>query len=188
MKTRTVLLLATCLFAVDQAIKIVIDRYFLDVNFDILPPLFYFKPTFNAKYSWINGLFDMGMGFWTHMILFCMVAIIVVLLYDFMKMASGNAKLLNIAFIFGFAGLMSGIIGTICWNGCLDYIYLKPLFVFDLKDLYIDTYVILLLIYGLKHTKHHSAFKTKDTINHFKNRLKQLKIYISSKNENQNGS
>ncbi len=182
MKTRTVILSAICLFIIDQVIKIVIHHYFLDVNFEIIPPLFYFKPTFNHHYSWINSLFHLGMGFWTHIILFCFVAIIFILLYDWMRAISGNAKILNIAFIFSLAGLMSGFIGTICWNGCLDYIYLKPLFVFDLKDLYIDCFVILFLLYYIRNRKYLSTFKAKDMVDHFKEWFTILQSKIKTKN------
>ena len=171
MKTKAVLLWAIALFILDQVIKVVINQYFLDVRFDIIPPLFYFKPTFNHNYSYVNSLFKLGMGFWTHIIIFSFVVIITVFVYDLMKTISGNNKLLNVAFIFGFAGLLSGYIGTIVWNGCLDYIYLKPLFVFDLKDLYIDTFLVLFFLYLHKNRKYLSTFKTKDIIHHFKNRF-----------------
>ena len=175
MKTRTVLLWAIALFIIDQIIKIVINRYFIDVRFDIIPPLFYFKPTFNHQYSWVNGLLHLGMGFWTHIIIFSFITILVVFYYDWIKTISGNSKLLNIAFIFGFAGITCSFIGTIFWNGCLDYIYLKPLFVFDLKDLYVDTFAILFCLYYLKNRKYLSTFKNKDVINHFKNRFTSIK-------------
>ena len=171
MKIKTVCLWVLILFFIDQVIKIVIDRHYLDVNFNIIPPLLYFKPTFNHNYSWINGLFNFGMGFWAHIIIFSFATIFFILFYDWMKTISGNEKTLNIAFIFGFAGALSSLIGTIFWNGCLDYIYLKPLFVFDLKDLYINCYIVLLLWYMCKNKKHLTSFKTKDMIHHFKTRL-----------------
>ncbi len=182
MKTKTVLLWAIILFFVDQVIKVVIDRYFLEVNFDIIPPLFYFKPTFNDKYSWINGLFHLGMGFWAHVVLLCLAAVILIIMYIFLKKASGNAKMVNITFIFGFAGMFCGLIGTICWGGCLDYIYLKPLFVFDLKDLYIDTFVILLLLYYYKNKAYLSSIKFKDIFSSFKRFLNLPTTKPSTKN------
>ena len=172
MKIKTVLLWVIALFVIDQMVKIVIDRYFLDLTFDIIPPLFYFKPTFNHQYSWINGLFHLGMGFWTHIILYSLLALPVIFFYDLMKTITGNNKLLNISFVFFLAGYLSAYIGTIAWNGCLDYIYLKPLFVFDLKDLYINSSTILFLLYYHKNRKQLSALKTKDVIQHVKNKLK----------------
>ena len=170
MKSKTVLLWAIALFLIDQTIKIVIDRYFLDVRFDIIPSLFYFKPSFNHNYSYINGLFGLGLGFWTHIIFMCIVAILLIVIYYLFKTISGNAKLVNIAFIFGFAGLMSSLIGTVLWDGCLDYIFLKPLFVFDLKDLYLNAFAILFLFYYHKNRKYLASIKGKDIIHHFRNK------------------
>jgi len=49
------------------------------------------------------------------------------------------------------AAILCALIGNIIWkNGTLDYIYLKPLFVFDLKDSYSDIGIILFLIYAFK--------------------------------------
>ena len=180
MKTKKVLLWAIALFILDQIIKVVIDKYFIEVKFDIIPPLLYFKPSFNYKYSWINSLFGLGMGFWTHIIIFSFVSIMAVCIYDWMKTISGNDKLLNIAFVFGFAGVISGYIGTIVWNGCLDYIYLKPLFVFDLKDLYINCFLVLLMWYVIKNWKQLQSIKSNEMFHHFKRRItigfKKLKL------------
>ena len=174
MKTKTVLLWAIALFVIDQVIKMMINRYFLDVNFDIIPPLFYFKPKFNIQYSYVNYLFRLGWGFWTHVIMRCFAVIIIVCLYDLFKTISGNAKIINIAFILGFAASFSALSDNIFWGGSLDYIYLKPLFIFDLKDLYIDTFVILFLLYFIKNKKHLSSFN-KEVTNYFKNRFTSIK-------------
>jgi len=173
MKVKQVVYRVIVLFFVDQIIKVIIDRYFLDIKFDIIPPLFYFKPTFNHEYSWINGLFQLGLGFWANIIIFVFISVFFIALYDFTKTLS-NTKLIHITFIFGFAGMLCSLIGTILWNGCLDYIYLKPLFVFDLKDLYVDCFVILFLVCCYK-DKRLLSIKTKDFVQHFKNRFKKLK-------------
>ena len=171
MKTRTVLLWAIALFIIDQIIKIVINRYFIDVRFDIIPPLFYFKPKFNIHYSWVNDLFKLGWGFWTHIIIFCFVVILIVFLYDLFKTIFDNAKIIGIAFSFIFAATLCASIDTIYWGGSLDYIYLKPLFIFDLKDLYSKIWMILFLLIMLKNRKYLATIKTKDMIHYFNNNV-----------------
>ena len=175
MKTKSVILWALVLFILDQIVKVVIDRYFLEVKFDILPSLLYFKPTFNHQYSWVNGLFGFGMGFWAHIVIFSFVAIILVLVYDFKKTILVKGKILSFAFIFGFAGVISALVGTIIWNGCLDYIYLRPFFVFDLKDVYITVFFLpLFFLSSFKNRKHTSSIVLKDIGHHFKNRFISL--------------
>ena len=165
MKIRTFLLWVIALFAIDQIIKIVINQYFLDVRFDIIPPLFYFRPKFSQNYSYINELFKLGMGFWIHAILRCFVVMLLIVLYSLYKTISKNAKVINIAFIFGFAAVTCSLIDTFLWGGSLDFIYLKPLFVFDLKDLYVNVFIILFLLYNHKNRKYLASIKVKDIIN-----------------------
>lgn len=135
MKTSKVCLLILLLVIIDQVIKIVINNYFLDIRFDIIPGLFEFKPTFNDRYLYINHLFDLNIGFWGVILLNCFAFLIIFAFYSVFRNRISNTKLLDIAFNVLYAGLISAFIGTVFWNGCLDYIYLKPLFVFDLKDI-----------------------------------------------------
>ena len=183
MKTKTVLLWAFVLFVLDQTVKIIIDQHFLDVRFDIIPPLLYFRPIFNHDYSWINGLFNLGMGYWVHIVIFCFSAVIVVIVYDLFKTISNNAKIINVAFIFAFAAVFSALIGTIIWGGCLDYIQLKPLVTFDLKDLYMNIFLILLFLYCFKNFKNRKSLKEmdKDISNHLKSRFTSLIGNLKSK-------
>ena len=124
---------------------------------------------FNLSYSHVNELFSLVMGFWMHILIYCFVTMFLIVSYDFLRTLSGNAKMINIAFIFGFAAVSSVFIDSFSWIGILDYIYLKPLFVFDLKDVYINIWIILFWLY---------CFKIRENlipsmINHFKNRFSQ---------------
>lgn len=153
MKLRTILCWIFVLVIIDQVIKIVINTFFLDSQFEIIPSLFEFNPIFNDKHSYVNSLFynkfHINLGLWPHLILFLILEIVVLALYDyFRKNISKNRKLLDAAVIFQSAGIICALIGNLIWkNGTLDYIYLKPLFVFDLKDLYLNCFSILFLIY-----------------------------------------
>ena len=161
------------LVLIDSAIKIIINGYFLDVRFDIIPNLFEFHPKFNDHYSYVNHLFGLGMGFWVHVVIFIFSLVLALAVYDFFRTLPNGHKLFNLAFIFAFSGCICAFIGLVT-GGCLDYIYLKPLFVFDLKDLYLDCFVILLLYYNIKFKKELKSVKLKDMTSHFKNRFKSL--------------
>ncbi len=49
MKKRQILFWIIFLIAIDQAVKIIINAYFLDVNFEIIPGLLEFKPVFQQQ-------------------------------------------------------------------------------------------------------------------------------------------
>ena len=173
MKIRAMILWVIVLVLIDSAIKIIINGYFLDVRFDIIPNLFEFRPKFNDHYTYVNHLFGLGMGFWVHVVIFTFALVLALAIYDFFRTLPNGHKLLNFAFIFAFAGSICAFIGLLT-GGCLDYIYLKPLFIFDLKDLYIDCYAILFLYYFFKYKKDMKSIKFKDMTGHFKNRFKSL--------------
>ena len=164
------------LILLDQLIKIIINAYFLDARFTILNPFFEFEPTFNNKYSYLNSLlhkkFDIDLGIWFHIVINIVIFILVFFSYRYLRNNLNRSKLFDISFIFCFSGILSAFISTYIWiKGCLDYIYLKPLFVFDLKDLYLNCSIILFLIYFHKNRKIIKALDEKKGV-HFKNLIR----------------
>ena len=156
MKVKQIIFWTFLLIVIDQTIKIIINSFFLETQFKIIPSLLEFKPTFNDKHSYVNWLlnknFNINLGLWFHIILFLFLQIIILVFYGYFRnKISKNKKLLDIALIFQIAGYICAIIGNLIWEkGTLDYIYLKPLFVFDIKDLYINCFTILFLVYVIK--------------------------------------
>ena len=162
------------LILIDQAVKIIINSFFLETQFDIIPSLFEFKPSFNNKHSWVNALlykhFNINIGLWVHLILFLFTGITVLSFYYYCRNnIVEKKKLLDVAFIFSIAGIICALIGNLIWKkGTLDYIYLKPLFVFDLKDLYIDCFVVLFFIYVHKNKTQMKTIKIKNIITYIR--------------------
>ena len=175
MKIRTITGWIIFLIIIDQTIKIIIHTFFLETTFDIIPSLFEFKPSFNGHHSWVNSLlykhFQINIGLWPHIILFLLIEILFFTVYTFFrKNIYGNTKLLDIAFIFQFAGAICAFIGNLIWEkGTLDYIYLKPLFIFDLKDIYLNCCLVLFLVYMHKSRTQTKTLKTRDLSSHIKN-------------------
>ncbi len=174
MKVRTIISWVFVLIIIDQAIKIIINTFFLETRFEIIPSLLEFKPVFNGHHSYVNSLlynkYHINIGLWPHIILFLFLEIIVLIFYSCFKNISNKTKLLDIALIFQLAGWVCALIGNLIWEkGTLDYIYLKPLFVFDLKDVYMNCFVVLFLIYTNKNRVQISTLKIRDIIIHTKN-------------------
>jgi uncharacterized membrane protein len=72
--------------------------------------------------------------------------------YALVRRAKKNTTLFDFAFIFGAAAYVCALTGDIFWEkGCLDFIYLKPLFIFDLKDLYINCFLCLVIVLTYKY-------------------------------------
>lgn len=176
MKTRTILLWILVLIITDQLIKLVINNYFWESHFEIIPSLLEFEPTFNDKYSYLNSLmnlhFNINIGLWIHLILFFFAESVILTLYSFFRNRSLNTKLLDAAIAIQSAGMACTLIGNLIWEkGILDYIYLKPLFVFDMKDLYMNCFAVLFLVHFHKNKASLQNIKMQDIISHIGNKL-----------------
>lgn len=152
MKIRTVALLTLFLIVLDQAVKWLINAYYFDVTFPIIPSLLEFRPTFNDKHSYVNVLLNQYLGIHVgllpHIILFVVIQFIMIVLYGYFKNNIKNSRILGVAFAFQMAAMACALLGNLVWKeGTLDFIYLVPLFIFDLKDLYSNCFILLFFIY-----------------------------------------
>lgn len=175
MKVRNIICWIIVLVILDQTVKLFIYHNYLDLRFDIIPSILEFRPTFNTKHSYVNSLlynnFGFDAGFWPHIILFIIIEIVFLFLYLYLRNNTQKNRLLDIAFIFQTAGILCAYAGNILWReGTLDFIFLKPLFVFDLKDLYLNCFLVLFLMFYLKNQKRLNEVKIKDWVRSRKHR------------------
>ena len=185
MRTRNIIAWILILIFTDQTIKILINIYFGNAHFEIIPSLIEFKPTFNERHSWVNNLLDdnfgINVGLIPHVILFILIGIFLPMFFSYFRNnIPADKKLIDIAIVFMMAAVLCALIGNIIWQkGTLDYIYLKPLFVFDLKDLYNDLGIITFLVYVLKNREQFEiltkGMKLRDVYIETKNRLVEMK-------------
>jgi hypothetical protein len=118
--------------------------------------------------------FHIDIGLYAHIILFLIIEVVVLIFYGYFRNNNlKNKKLLDFAFIFQSAGIIYAFIGNLIWKkGTLDYIYLKSLFVFDLKDLYMNCcFVVLFLMFALRNDTEIRKMKVKDIVLHIKNNV-----------------
>jgi signal peptidase II len=141
------------LIAIEQVIKIIIYKNFFDRRFPILPPVLYFEPMFNKHYSWFNSLFQLGIGRGVHIVFSLIVTALIYLFYSYLSNRAEVAKLVNVMFVFLFSGAVCSLIDKIFWDGSLDYISVKGLFTFDLKDVYLNIFNGLLIFSVFFHNK-----------------------------------
>jgi lipoprotein signal peptidase len=173
MKIRVIVLWTIALVVIEQVLKLVISVNYRDLNVEIIPSLLEFKPTLNDKTFYWLGLMNIDVGRWVRLATGIIVLVIFGLLYLFMKKAtSKKEKLMDMGFIFGFAGILCSLCDNILFGGSWDYVYLKPLFVFDLKDLYLNCFIILFAVFYFRNRKEMNNVKISDIIFYAKNILK----------------
>jgi lipoprotein signal peptidase len=147
---------------IEQVVKCIISSYYQDIKFDIIPSLLEFKPTLNNKsFYWIS-LLNIDVGRWARLTTGIIVLVILCLGCFYMRTILKKEKWCDAGFIFGLTGVMCSLCDNIFWGGSWDYVYLKPLFVFDLKDVYLDCFVCLLIISCVKNRKILASAKSID--------------------------
>ncbi|WDV48090.1 signal peptidase II [Clostridiaceae bacterium M8S5] len=145
----------------DQVVKIVIDMNYKDIEFNIIPNLIIYRPVLNDKFSWINSLFDIGIGKVTHILLLIILGIIVLLVFKYIRAIKADSIGVIVGFMFLISGLICSIIDKIFWGGSLDYINLKGFFTFDLKDIYATIAEVIFTIIIIANRKKVNSFKVK---------------------------
>ncbi|MDP4090314.1 MAG: signal peptidase II [Bacillota bacterium] len=147
------------LIFLEQGIKIIINNNFLDRHIPIVPPLLYFDPMFNRDYSWFNSMLNLNIGKGLHVFVAAVMIIFIYLVYRYLNKRLGNRKAVNFMFAFLFSGAVCSLLDKVLWNGSLDYILVDGYFTFDLKDVYIDIFIGLMILMMLIKRE---AFKTLD--------------------------
>lgn len=166
------------LVSIEQVIKIVIYNNFLDKKSPILPPLLYFKPMFNRDYSWFNSMLQLGISKWIHISVVAIMSILIYLFYKYLNKQFGTNKIIDIMYAFIFSGAICSLIDKIFWNGSLDYILVNGFFTFDLKDVYINVFIGLLILSLLLKNEVLSQIDENIVKNFTKYILRKLKIII----------
>lgn len=157
------------LITIEQVIKIIINNNFFDKRVPILPPFIYFEPMFNRDYSWINSMFQLNVGKWIHIAIVIIMTALIYLFYKYLDKELGNNKSINIMFAFIFSGAICSLIDKIFWNGSLDYILINGFFTFDLKDVYINIFIGLMIFLVLSKNKVLRQIDDKDVLKDFTN-------------------
>lgn len=140
----------------DQSIKLCIYHNHMDKSLDLLFGFVRFEPKFNKEYSWLNNLFDLGISKAAHIMLNVLALILFWLFFCYIREMHNCSRLTNFIFICVLSGFICSLADKIFWDGSLDFIQLRGLFTFDLKDLYLTVFevaVIAMLIFNYRNMR-----------------------------------
>lgn len=143
---RAIWIFTLILIVIEQGIKVVININYLEANIPILAPWVYFKPMFNRDYSWLNSMLQLGVGKWVHIMIVSAIILMVFLFYNFVSMRLETTLLVDSTFALLFSAAICSLIDKVIWDGSLDYIFINGFFTFDLKDVYINICIGLVLL------------------------------------------
>jgi signal peptidase II len=157
----------------DQLIKLYIASNLMDKEFYFINHLVGFKPFQNTKYSWINSLGDFGVSLMIHIIISILLILAIFIAYDFISRKYTFYKLTFTMFAFLFAGAFCSLIDKVIWKGSLDYILLEGFFIFDLKDVYLTVFEVLLVLAAVLNYKGFRDMKGKMMLQDFRAYMKE---------------
>lgn len=140
------------LIVLEQGIKLIVKNYY-NVKVPIIENILYFMPVLNEDYSWFNSMFQFGWSRFFHIALVLFVILFGYSFFKYLETKNLNKKITNTLKIFLFSGAICSLMDKIFWNGSLDYILLKGFFVFDLKDCYLTTFQVIIIIFAIKNRK-----------------------------------
>lgn len=179
MKARNIVLLIMLLILIDQGVKLIIYSSFMDTNYEIIHGVLDFKPFFNSKYSFVNDSIykrtGMDAGLLFHIVLFAIVWLIQFIGYNFFKRFDSGNKILDVSISFFTAAVICSYLGILVWRkGILDFLHIKLIgnIIFDLKDIYINCFVILFCLNAIKIELKHNI-KLIDLKNYLKGLFKK---------------
>jgi signal peptidase II len=164
-----ILLPIILLILIDQVIKIYIAEKLMQKNFYFVNNILGFKPYKNIEYSWLNSVFNLKIGLFTHIVVVIILLLATVVIYDFMASMKVISLLEKWLFMFLFAGILCSFLDKIFWGGSLDYIWLKHFFIFDLKDIYLSIFEIITLLCLIFNYKKIRNYNEKKLYADFKN-------------------
>ena len=142
------------LVVLDQVVKLIISKWFMNQEFNIIGNIINFHPKQNTNLTWGGNFIGILSNMWVALFLNILVIIVLISGYSFYRSKKSNSsRSVNILYIFGMAGAICSLIDKMFWGGSLDFIQISQLFICDLKDCYLTVAECLFLVIGLKYEK-----------------------------------
>lgn len=172
-KKKTLWLIFLGLMLLDQGSKIIINNFFFETRFDIIPRFLSFHPIINTKGSWLNVRFGTGIGF-PMLILLNVIAIFLFIEFYRYYISLGNKNFWSdLCFVSIISGCLCSLIDKVFYGGSLDFIGISNLFIADLKDIYINIAIFAFIL-----TAYFSGFLTSEDDSKLKDDLIAIKNFL----------
>lgn len=134
------------LIIIDISIKIIIDNFCFE-KVVMLNKWFGFKPYLNTtQLSIFNNELNLNVSLQALIILNIILIPIIPLTFKWLNIGNKYIKFVNTSEILLLSGAFCSLIDKIFWGGSLDFIYVRKLFICDLKDIYMFSSVCILII------------------------------------------
>lgn len=138
---KKIIILILSLVSLDQLIKLIIDRY--DINVNILGKLFRIEPTKNMEQNAALNFLKIDLD--DSLIIVFKLLLIFILFGMYFIVKNKNRNYMSVFILLMSAAIVT-LIDSVFWGYTLDYIYFNKLTCYDLKDFYVDTAIGFILM------------------------------------------
>ncbi|MGL4760684.1 MAG: signal peptidase II [Sarcina sp.] len=172
-KNKTLWMFFGGLIFLDQGSKIIINNFFFNDKFDIIPNFLSFHPIINTKGSWLNVRFGTGIGFPMLIALNIIAIFLFIEFYRYYTHLGHKSFWSDLCFISISAGCLCSLIDKIFYGGSLDFIGISNLFIADLKDIYINIAIFAFIL-----TAYFSGYLTSEDNSKLKDDIYAVKKFF----------
>lgn len=172
-KKKTLLIIFIILMLLDQGSKLIINKFFFETKFDIIPEFLSFHPIINTKGSWLNVRFGLGINFSILIILNILAIFLFIEFYRYYISKNNKSFWSDLCFISIIAGCLCSLIDKLFYGGSLDFISISNLFIADLKDIYINIAIFAFIL-----TAYFSGFLTSENDTTLKEDIESVKKFL----------
>jgi signal peptidase II len=144
------------LIAIDQVIKLAISRFALNALVILIPGALYFHPVQNTNLNWFASMASLQTPVWLMVVIQATILLLILAARRFFTYRSGCQPLLEAFTVFIAAGIGCSFVDVVFWGGSLDFMGLFHWFIFDTKDVYLNTASVFLILWVIKREKEHS--------------------------------
>lgn len=126
------------LVILDQGLKLLVEWLGgAQLNLTIIPGLAYISPTYNTYGSYIGSLLGVKIPDLVYLVCYALLLVVLYYIYRAQRNKIKDNFWLSTMLLTLVSGAIAASLDKIFWHGTLDTLYIKPLFVCDLKDFYI---------------------------------------------------
>lgn len=145
--TKSIFLSILAFIAIDQGVKLTIKKWFFDKSLVIIKDIISFDPIINTQGSWLNARFAANVSF-IGLIIFNFIGLFFILeIYRYCVYKNYKCSWLDFTFIFMFSGAVCSLIDKLFYGGSLDFIGIIPLFIADIKDIYLCIAIFFIFLF-----------------------------------------
>ena len=148
-KVKSFVIPVLLLALIDQTVKMVISKTFMQCEFDIIGDVLRFHPELNTHLSYAGNFIEILSSPLVTILLNILALFLFLSGYMlYLEKRTRTSFSVKTIMICGIAGCLCSLTDKLFWGGSLDFLQIPTLFIFDLKDCYLTIAETIFVVIG----------------------------------------